>query len=187
MDEATLKVLRTTLALTAAMMAGAVSAHPVHEVVQNAYLTLSPGTVGLELELTAGPQVASRLIRALDRNGDKQISLAEARAFAGRVLAQSRLTIDRRPLVIRTLSVDVPSYAALLGAHGTIRIVAAAPRPTQRGVATLAYRNGYSPAESRCDANIFVKPGRRVADRIQGQDRSPDGRALVVRYVNATG
>jgi hypothetical protein len=186
MDEATLKALRTTLALTAAMVTGAVSAHPVHEVVQNAYLTLSPGKVGLELELTAGPQVAGRLIRALDRNGDKQISPAEAHAFAGRVLAQSRLTIDRRPLVIRALSVDVPSYAALLGAHGTIRIVAVAARPAQRGGATLAYRNGYSPAESRCDANIFVKPGRRVADRIEGQDHSPDGRALIVRYVNAT-
>ena len=168
------------------MAAGAAFAHPVHEVVQNAYLTLSPGTVGLSLELTAGPQVAGKVIRVLDSNGDRRISPVEAHAYADRVLAQSRLTINGRPLAIRILSVDMPSYAALLGAHGTIRVVAAAGRPDWAGAATLAYRNGYSPAESRCDANIFVRAGGRTAYRIQSQDRSPDGRALVVHYSTTT-
>ncbi|WP_419826202.1 hypothetical protein [Sphingomonas sp.] len=182
-----MRVLRSATALTLAMAAGAAFAHPVHEVVQNAYITLSPGTVGLELELTAGPQVAGKIIRALDSNGDRRIGPAEANAFADRMLAQSRLTIDGRSLAIRTLSVEMPSYAALLGAHGTIRIVAAAARPDRAGPATLAYRNGYSPAESRCDANIFLRAGGQMAYRIQGQDRSPDGRALVVHYSTTTG
>jgi len=182
-----MRVPRTATVLTMAIAAGAAFAHPVHEVVQNAYLTLSPGTVGLELELTVGPQVAGKVIRALDSNGDRRISPAEAHAYADRVLAQSRLTINRRPLAIRTLSLEMPSYAALLGAHGTIRVIAAAARPDWTGVATLAYRNGYSPAESRCDANIFVKAGGRTAYRIRGQERSPDGRALVVHYSTTTG
>lgn len=168
--------------LALGMTAGVAFAHPVHDVVQNAYITLSPGTVGIELDLTAGPQVAVKVIRALDGNTDRRISPAEARAYADRVLAQSRLTIERRPLAIRTLSIDMPPYAALLGAHGTIRIVAAAARPDRRGTATLAYRNGYSPAESRCDANVFVKASGRTAYRIQDQERSRDGRTLVVHY-----
>lgn len=173
--------------LVMSMAADAALAHPIHEVVQNAYLTLSPGTIGLELDLTAGPQVAGKVIRSLDMNGDRWISPAEARAYADRVLSQSRLTIDRRPLAFHTLSVDVPSYAALLGAHGTIRIVAAAARPDRPGAATLVYRNGYSPAESRCDANIFARAGRQMAYRIDSQDRSPDGRVLVVVYSIRTG
>ena len=168
--------------LWAIVAADAASAHPVHEVVQNAYLTLTPGSVRLELELTAGPQVAPRIIRVLDRNGDRRISPVEARAYADRVLAQSGLMIDGRPLTIRTLTVDVPSYSAMLGAHGTIRILAAAARPDRVGAATLAYQNRYSPAESRCDANVFVKAHGQVRYRINGQDRSPDGRGLVVRY-----
>lgn len=177
-----MSVLRPLFATVLSIAATAAGAHPVHEVVQNAYLTLSPSMVGLELELTAGPQVAGRIIRALDGNGDRRISPVEARAYADRVVARSRLTVDGRPLTIRTLSVDVPSYAALLGAHGTIRITARALRSDRAGAARLAYRNGYSPAESRCDANIFIKARKPVAYRVKNQDRSSDGRLLVVDY-----
>lgn len=182
-----MRTLRAATLLSAILVTGAAFGHPVHEIVQNAYLTLSPGSVRLELELTAGPQVAPRILRALDSNGDRRITPVEARAYAGRVLAQSQLTIDRRLLKIRILSVDVPSYSAVLGAHGTIRITAVAARPDQVGATKLAYRNGYSPAESRCDANIFIKAGAGLDYRINGQDRSLNGRALVVRYSTIIG
>ena len=181
-----MRAFRAAVMLLMVMVPGSASAHPVHEVIQNAYLTLSPGTVGLELELTAGPQVAGRIIRALDPNGDRRISPVEARAYADRVIAQSRLTIDRRPLSIRTIAIDVPSYAALLGAHGKIRITAKAARPDRAGSMRLAYRNGYNPAESRCDANIFIKVRGPVGYRINRQDRSSDGRFLVVDYLTLT-
>lgn len=168
--------------LALAMAAVPASAHPVHEVVQNAYLTLSPGSVDLELELTAGPQVAGRVIAALDTDHDRQVSHAEAAAYAWHVLRASQLVLDGRPVGWRPLSVAVPSYQALLGAHGTIVIYARAVRPEHLGAATLGYRNGYNPSESRCDANIFLKPAPGVRYQVTGQDHSQDGRDLVVHY-----
>ncbi|UAK22858.1 hypothetical protein [Sphingomonas nostoxanthinifaciens] len=152
---------------------------------QNAYITLAPGTIGLQLELTAGPKVAGTIIAALDANGDRKVAQAEARAFADRVLSASRLTVDGHPLSLRVVSADVPSYAALLGAHGTIKIVATARWADRPGTSTLIYHNGYSPAESRCDANIFMKQANSPSYRVIAQQRSDDGRSLVVRYATS--
>ena len=49
-----------------ALAAGPALAHPYDEVVQGAYLTLAPGQVRLELDLTPGPAVADALLKALD-------------------------------------------------------------------------------------------------------------------------
>jgi hypothetical protein len=173
------------LALTTTVVIACIvpaAAHPVHEVIQNAYLTLSPGSVDLELELTAGPQVASKVLAALDTNRDQQISHAEAAAYALHVLRASRILVDQRQARWRPLSIRVPSYQALLGAHGTIVLHARAIRPEHLGAGTLGYRNAYSPSESRCDANVFLKPAIGMRYRVTGQDRSQDGRELVVHY-----
>jgi hypothetical protein len=177
--------VRAIAALLAVALATSAPAHPIHEVVQNAYLTLSPGTVDLQLELTAGPKVAGKIVAALDSDGDGRISPAEAKAYATRVLQASRLSVDGRPLVLRLASIYTPTAAAILGAHGTIRIGASAARHERAGAATLDYRNGYSPSESRCDANIFLKPGVRLTYQVIAQNRSRDGRDLHVRFRTA--
>ena len=46
----------------------------------------------------------------------------------------------------------------------------------------LAYENRYRPAESRPIANIFLPPASAWRYAVTGQDRSPDGRRLTVRY-----
>ena len=173
------------IALALAAYTETVDAHPVHEVVQNAYLTLSPGSLELQLELTAGPKVAAKVMSSLDTNADRRITPTEAQAFASRVLLSSVVAIDRPPLRLRLMSVDTPSYAALMGAHGTIKIIARASRSDQFGPATLSYRNSYKPAESRCDANVFLKPSSRLRYQITSQVRGRDGRNLVVRFTAA--
>lgn len=175
--------VRHCLSLFILGLGGAAGAHPVHEVVQNAYVTLTPGAVDLQLELTAGPEVAGKIIRALDTNRDRRISPAEARGYARRVLSLSTLRVDGQPLMLRLIAVEVPPYTALIGAHGTIRINARAARIDHAGTASLAFRNGYNPAESRCDANIFIKPGRSLRYRVAAQGRSKDGRALTVSFL----
>ena len=49
-------------------------AHPVDEVVQGAYLTLAPGVVKLELDLTLGTQVAGVVLGTLDVNADQTVT-----------------------------------------------------------------------------------------------------------------
>ena len=134
MDQASVNAIRCCAAVSVLAPAGVAGAHPVHEVVQNAYVTLAPGAVDVQLELTAGPEVAGTIIRALDANGDKRVSQAEARAYALRVLTSSKLQIDGRSLELRLINVDVPPYGALLGAHGTIRITARAARMPSRAI-----------------------------------------------------
>ena len=55
------------------------------------YLTLARGAIDVQLELTAGTKVAGTIIRALDANGDKRATQAEARAYGLRVLTSSSL------------------------------------------------------------------------------------------------
>ena len=183
MDQAAVIGIRCYIAVFVLGSPGVAGAHPVHEVVQNAYVTLTPGAVVLQLELTAGPKVAGTIIRALDTNHDKRVSQAEARAYALRVLSSSTLQIERRPLDLRLIAVDVPPYAALLGAHVTIRITARAARIDRSGTARLSYRNRYTPAESRCDANVFLKSSGTVRYQVASQIRGRDGRAITVRYL----
>jgi hypothetical protein len=182
------KVLRTAVApLLFAANATAAWAHPIHEVVQNAYLTLAPRSVELQLELTAGPKVAGRIAAALDADGDKKITPAEAGRYAGRVLRASRLTVDGQPIALRLVGVDVPSYAALLGAYDLIRIRASAARRSRLGPGMLAYRNSYNPSESRCDANIFLTPTPGTHYYVITQSRGLDGRDFRVRYMSSRG
>ena len=56
------------------------AAHPLNEIVQGAYLTLSPGEVHLELDITPGTQVAGTLLWALDTNADQRASPTRKRA-----------------------------------------------------------------------------------------------------------
>lgn len=177
--------IRAGVALAIAAVGGVADAHPVHEIVQNAYLTLAPGTVTLQLDLTAGPQVAGVVIALLDTDRDRRVSRTEGDAFAARVLRASAGSVDGRALAWRATSVAIPAYAALRGAHGTIRITATAVRVDRPGFATLTYRNGFSPAESRCDANIFLRPADGWRYLVRSQARSNDGRRLAVRYAAA--
>jgi hypothetical protein len=171
--------------LLAALIPGWAAAHPIDEVVQGAYLTLAPGEVRLELDLTPGAEVSPTVLAALDANGDRAISKAEARRFAQRVLDQTTLTLDGKAAPWRIAKVDAPPYQNLLQATDTLKIYAIARRPDRAGAHTLYFDNRYQPAKSQCIANIFLQPGRGWRFFVAGQQRSNDGRRLTVRYVGA--
>lgn len=171
------------LALTLAP--GAAGAHPIDEVVQGAYLTLAPGEVRLELDLTPGAQVAGIVLRDLDADRDRRITEAEALAYARGVMARSTLTVDGKAAAWTIGRVAVPPYANLLGESDTIKVYATARRAERAGAHTLTYENRYEPAKSQCVANIFLRPGAGWAYRVTGQQRSNDGRRLTVSYAAA--
>jgi hypothetical protein len=110
------------------LSAGRAAAHPVDEVVQGAYLTLAPGEVRLELDLTPGTAVSAALLRSVDVNGDRRITDAEARAYAIQVLKQSILMLDGSVAAWRLDKVSAPPYQNLLLATDTMKIYAVAAR-----------------------------------------------------------
>lgn len=164
---------------------GWAAAHPVDEVVQGAYLTLAPGTVRLELDVTPGPAVAGAVLRSLDARPDRLITDAEARAYAERVLAQSAILLDGVAAAWRLEKVSTPPYDALRLKADTLKIYAVAARPDQVGSHSLSYHNRYRPADSQCIANIFLQPGPGLRYRVTGQTHSDDGRVLTVSYTSA--
>jgi hypothetical protein len=171
--------------LLLALFSSSAAAHPLDEVVQGAYLTLAPGEVRLELDITPGAQVAGALLRALDTNLDRCITDTEARAYAESVMKQSTLMLDHVAVPWTLENVSVPPYQHLELGSDTIRIYAVAKHPDRAGAQTLTYENRYEPAKSRWIANIFLQPGAGWRYEVTGQQRSDDSRLLTVTYIGA--
>ncbi len=157
-------------------------AHPVDEIVQGAYLTLAPGEVRLELDVTPGSKVAGTVLKSLDANADGRITDAEAVAYAGRVLAQSTLALDGATVPWTLDKVIAPPYQNLQTGNDILKIYAVAKRPDRTGAQTLSYQNRYQPAKSQCIANVFLQPALGWQYQVTGQQHSDDGRQLVVKY-----
>ena len=165
-----------------AFVLGWAQAHTLDEVMQGAYLTLAPGEVRLQLDVTVGTEVAGAVMRDLDHDADRTITEAEAQSYGRRVLAQSILVLDGATASWRLGHVSVPPYPNLELGSDTIKIQARAERPDNAGTHTLRYENRYEPAASRRTANLFMQLGGGWRYRIDGQQRSDDGRQLTVLY-----
>ena len=151
------------------------------EIVQGAYLTVAPNEIRLELDLIAGIEVVDSILESLDRNFDQNITDAEARAFARRVLVEGTLTLDDVSVPWTLVDVTVPPYSNLKLGSATIKIYATVKRPDSMGARTLHYLNSYQPAKSQWTANVFLQPGGWQY-QVTRQQRSNDGRQLTVNY-----
>ncbi len=173
--------VKTLGSLPLALLLCTAQAHPVDEVVQGAYLTLTPGRINLELDITPGSKVARPLVTALDRNADGQVTPTEARAYAAQVLNQSTLTLNTAAVKWTLDRVTVPPLDTLRNGD-TLKIYATAPRSDTTGAQSLTYVNRYQPAKSQWIANIFLQPAGGWQYTVTGQTHSNDGRTLTVKY-----
>ena len=174
--------MRQRVWLLLALVPTWVGAHPVDEVVQGAYLTLAPGELRLELDITAGSAVTSEIIKSLDENADRYVTTAEAHTYAQRVLEQSTLVLDGVTASWKLENVSVPPYQNLELGGGTIKIYAVAQRSDSGGAHILSYQNRYQPEKSQWTANVFLRPGGGWHYQVTSQQRSNDGRQLIVNY-----
>lgn len=172
---------RAALPLLLALL-GSAQAHPVDEVVQGAYLTLTPAGVELELDITPGSAVAASVTGSLDADRNGTVTATEARAYATRVLAAQTLTLDGTRARWTLRDVQAPPLANLKLGSDTLKILATAPRTQRSGTHTLSYTNSYAPAKTQRVANIFLKPGGALSDRVTGQTRSADLTRLTVQF-----
>jgi hypothetical protein len=173
------------VAVAAMLIPGWALAHPVDEVMQGAYLTLAPGRVELLLEMTPGADVADAVLGALDADGNRIVTLGEARTFARQVLDKSALTLDGVEVPWVMLSVTVPSYDVLAQSDDLLRIEASAVRADKMGAHVLSCNNAYVPATILRFANIFLRSDGNWTYAVTGQDSSEDGSALTVEYTAA--
>jgi hypothetical protein len=169
-------------ALAVLIVPAPVDAHSADAVSRAAYLTLAPGVVRLELEISAGTAAAAALVRAIDRNRDGRLSRAEADAFGAHQLAATRLMLDGKRTAWRLQQVTLPQARALALGAGDIVITALAARPDRVPGGSLSYASGCHDAHDRCASNVFAENAQGWRYRIERQVRSDHGQSIGVRY-----
>jgi nickel/cobalt exporter len=175
-------VLAGTL-LVAMLVLGAnpAVAHPLDVYLQATYITVAPGHVDVELDLSPGVLVAAPVLAALDLDGDQQISDAEGGAYVQGVLQHVALRLDGKPQGLRVTQIDMPNYLTIQAGYGLIRVFTEAADPP-RGVGDhdVDFRNDFTPTGSAYQVNAFV--ARQADATLDQQHRDDNQQALSVRY-----
>jgi hypothetical protein len=158
------------------------SAHRQDEYLQAARLAIDPDRVELALDLTPGIAVAEVVLSEIDVDKNGVISVAEARAYAGRVLSAITLDVDGIPLRVELVESTCPTFDSVRQGEGTTRIQAAAPMPRLAdGLHHLRYRNFYRSDIGVYLANALVPASDRVT--VAAQRRDVNQRDLVIDYM----
>jgi len=162
--------------------AAEVSGHRRDEYLQAARLSIEPGAVQLQLDLTPGIALADAAVGDIDSNRDGTFSDNEQRAYAGAALKGLELHLDGRPISLELANAGFPSPDAIRRGEGTIRLEAAATLPgVPSGAHRLTLRNNHHPDDATYLANALVPQSQRV--KVTGQLRDTDQRVLSVDYV----
>ena len=157
------------------------SAHRRDEYLQAARLAIDPDRVQIALDLTPGIAVAEGILTEIDRDANRAISAAEARAYSERVLSAIALDVDGMPLHVELVDSAFPTIESLGRGEGTTRIHAVAPMPPQAdGLHHLRYRNTYRSDIGVYLANALVPTSDLVT--VAAQRRDVDQRDLLVGY-----
>jgi hypothetical protein len=171
-------------ALAAAVVLVAVAAPSAHrrdEYLQAARIAVDPERVRIELDLTAGIDVADAVIAGIDRDRDGAIGPAEAQAYVAVVGDAIRLDVDDRPLALELIESTVPDVAAMRTGEAPIRLAwASRLPPLAAGPHQLRYRNAHRAEIGVYLANALVPSSDRIA--ITGQRRDIAQRELNIDY-----
>ncbi|TVV73330.1 hypothetical protein [Sphingomonas solaris] len=101
-------------------------AHPHSIVEQQASLSLGRRQAVVSYAIMPSWRDGAHMFAHLDSDGDGLLSRAEQTAFAWRLLATTRLTIDGVPARLALATLDFPERAVLAAGGGPIRITARA-------------------------------------------------------------
>jgi hydrogenase/urease accessory protein HupE len=128
------------------LLAQVAFAHRLNEYLQATTVSLSHDKVLLELRLTAGTDVAARIIKTVDRNGDKRFSEAEQRAYLAEVFDELSFSVDGRKAVLQLDSFQFPTKEDLTKGIGDIIIGYEAKLPELSGSHVLKFGNSFESA-----------------------------------------
>jgi hypothetical protein len=138
------------------------AAHRLDEYLQATRIAIDDDRIVLEIDLTPGASIASRVFVLIDADRDGRIDDAEADMYAHRVLEAISLTIDGRRLSVRPTNREVPTFDDMALGTGSIRLRAVANASFGSGTHRLAYRNSHAPDASAYLVNALVPTDSRV-------------------------
>ena len=176
---------RITAGLVALFVAlgGAVpaSAHRLDEYLQALRVDVQADGIVVELDLTAGANLAADVVAALDANADGAIDSPEADAYIAGVMRSLEVSVDDRRLALDLVSQTMPSIGDVRVGSGVISIVARADVEQSRGRHRLRMSNGY-----RSDVSVYLANALRPDSRlitVAAQARDPRQQSLTIDYV----
>jgi hypothetical protein len=156
-------------------------AHRLDEYLQATRLSIDVDRVSLDLDLTPGVSVASRVFGWLDTNGDGEISATEGEAYARQMLSALVLSVDGRPVPVTFVDSRFPDARDMSLGVGTIRLRATSKMPAaSSGRHQLAYVNDHRSDISVYLANALVPADPRI--QIAAQRRDPSQHRLTIDY-----
>ena len=139
------------------------SAHRLDEYLQATRLSIDTDRVDLEIDLTAGAAMASKVFDWIDTNRDGEISDAEGEAYAQQVLRSVALKVDGRSAPIRLVESSFPQFGDMSLGVGTIRLRATAKVPAVgAGHHQVSFLNTHQPESSVYLVNALVPENPRV-------------------------
>ena len=117
-------------------------AHRLDEYLQATLVTIEPGEVRLQINLTPGVAVAEQVLHLIDRNRDGVISTNEATAYAKLLRRDLTLRLDQRKVELKFTSSNFPAPTELRTGWGVIQIEFSATNgPLLAGAHTLILEN----------------------------------------------
>jgi hypothetical protein len=163
------------------------AAHRLDEYLQAARFSVERSSVNMEIDLTPGVSVASRVVSLIDADHDGRISGAEASAYARNVLRSIELRLDSTPLNFILEDQQFPEIADMNDGVGVIRIrgVAGFPAATA-GRHAMTYRNTHESDISVYLANALVPSDKEIEITAQHRDNSQSELAIDYRVVPGT-
>ena len=158
-----------TFALLVALSSTAQS-HQLDELLQATRLNISPGRIVVELDVTPGVAIASRVFAEIDRDGDARVSASEVEWYARGMLQDVSVWIDGLQYPLTLSRAAAPSWDEIQEGTGTIRVEAFADAPAARtGRHRISYENRHQPAIAVFLVNA-LKPASDVTIRAQRRD-----------------
>jgi len=126
-----------------------VVAHQLDEYLQATLVTIEPGQIRLQINLTPGVSVAEQALGLIDLNHDGVISTNESAAYAERVQRDLFVRLDGRRVELNLAAFDFPEPAELRTGWGIIQIeFTVAPGALAGGAHKLTVENRHQPVAS---------------------------------------
>jgi hypothetical protein len=171
------KVITLSLAVAVLVPAGA-GAHRLDELLQTTFVSVGADRVRVDVSLTPGAQIASKVVGRIDADSDGAFSAAEREAFARQVVDAIEVTIDGQRSALTLDGAQFPLPADLAAGTASVRINAFTPAPAT-GSHQMTVENGFERAMGVYLMEIrSPEPGTTVERQI----RDPLQRTVRVDY-----
>lgn len=164
---------RRTLCVLAVLACGAAAqAHRLDEYLHSTTIRIAPGRIALHVRLVPGVEMARQAWRAMDRDGDGELSPVEQQTYARQVLDDLAVSVDGRLLDLGIVNWSFPTQADNERGVGQVSLGLDAQCACGAGPHRLRVVARRRPLPSVYLVNTLVPADSAI--RIDGQRRNAD-------------